>query len=72
MNTSENEYGNWDAEPPYWELHIPYSDNWELNFPGKCDLCGVSKTLLEVIPGVHFGWRVGYICSDCKIQNAEN
>lgn len=39
---------------------------WESSFEGKCDLCGRKCDLKDVLPGVQFGWSVGYVCKQCS------
>jgi hypothetical protein len=50
-------------------LNTP-KDDWVERFDGKCDVCQKPKAIQEVTPGVWFGWRVGYICENCKKEKA--
>jgi hypothetical protein len=42
--------------------------SWECEFEGRCDVCGRSRLIDEVSPGTEMGWRVGYICYECKLR----
>lgn len=47
-------------------IELPLADGWEETYEGKCDICHTQKHITEVSPGVQYGWRVGYVCKDCK------
>jgi hypothetical protein len=65
--------GTFDSELRRLERNYPNLANateWLKSFEGRCDVCAQPKSIDEVMPGIDFGWWVGYVCKTCREKPA--